>query len=226
MISHKHKCIFIHIPKCAGTSIESAFGHFDDYDGRGRQDHRTIRMIEPLSALPIISSYQNQQQLIRRVAHGLRKNPNVRNKITVTRQQYLDYFKFTIVRNPWSRAASVYMNVMRDEVHKKRHRVGNNAPMSEFLQDNVGKGLLRPQFDWITDWRGEIPLDFIGRLENLEQDFETICSMLGCGSIELPFINVNKNRTTPTYFDEDLNALVAKIYSKEIEYFGFRLPRR
>ena len=26
MISHKYKCIFIHISKCAGSSIESAFG--------------------------------------------------------------------------------------------------------------------------------------------------------------------------------------------------------
>ena len=26
MISHRHKCIFIHITKCAGSSIESAFG--------------------------------------------------------------------------------------------------------------------------------------------------------------------------------------------------------
>ena len=42
MISHKHKykCIFIHIPKCAGTSIEKALGHFELYNGRGRQDHR------------------------------------------------------------------------------------------------------------------------------------------------------------------------------------------
>ena len=26
MISHEHKCIFIHISKCAGSSIETAFG--------------------------------------------------------------------------------------------------------------------------------------------------------------------------------------------------------
>jgi len=26
MISHKHKCIFIHISKCAGSSIETSFG--------------------------------------------------------------------------------------------------------------------------------------------------------------------------------------------------------
>ena len=34
MVSHKHKCIFIHIPKCAGTSIEEALGHFDGYRGK------------------------------------------------------------------------------------------------------------------------------------------------------------------------------------------------
>ena len=27
MISHKHKCIFIHIPKCAGTSVEVNFSN-------------------------------------------------------------------------------------------------------------------------------------------------------------------------------------------------------
>ena len=52
MISHEHKCIFIHIPKCAGTSIESALGHLNNYTGINRQDHRTIRMIEK----PIITT--------------------------------------------------------------------------------------------------------------------------------------------------------------------------
>uniref|UniRef100_A0A1D9FVM8 Sulfotransferase family protein n=1 Tax=Moorena producens (strain JHB) TaxID=1454205 RepID=A0A1D9FVM8_MOOP1 len=46
MISHEHKCIFVHIPKCAGTSIEHLLGHFDDFSGRGGQDHRSIRTIE------------------------------------------------------------------------------------------------------------------------------------------------------------------------------------
>lgn len=57
MISHKYKCIFIHIPKCVGTSIEQALGHFDEYSGRDRQDHRTIRMIEnPVPLTQLITS--------------------------------------------------------------------------------------------------------------------------------------------------------------------------
>ena len=43
MISHRHRCIFIHIPKTAGTSIEERLA---DGSLRGRQDHRSIRNLE------------------------------------------------------------------------------------------------------------------------------------------------------------------------------------
>lgn len=70
MISHKYKCVFIHIPKCAGTSIESALGHLDNHVGRGGQDHRTIRMIEkPLFTPRIFSSRENLYEVLRRIKH-------------------------------------------------------------------------------------------------------------------------------------------------------------
>ena len=36
MISHKHKCIFIHIPKIAGTSIEDTL--FTSHENRSNKD--------------------------------------------------------------------------------------------------------------------------------------------------------------------------------------------
>ena len=97
MISHKYQCIFIHIPKCAGTSIETALGHFDNHVGRGGQDHRSIRMIEqPFINLDIFASKENIHEFVNRMRHKYRKAFNPLNKLTVTKKQYESYYKFTV----------------------------------------------------------------------------------------------------------------------------------
>ena len=90
MISHEYKCIFIHIPKCAGTSIESAFGHLDGHAGRHGQDHRPIRMIEkPLLSRHVFTSKENFLICRKSIKHRNRaKVHNYRNRFTVTKEQY------------------------------------------------------------------------------------------------------------------------------------------
>ncbi len=86
MVSHEYKCIFIHIPKCAGTSIENALGHFEGHLGRDRQDHRAIRMLErPLLNANIISSKENIKIGLRRMRYKLSTQKNPRNKFTVNK---------------------------------------------------------------------------------------------------------------------------------------------
>lgn len=224
MICHEYKCIFIHVPKCAGTSVESAFGHFDDHTGRGGQDHRSVRMIEPLALGPALATRSNRRELLRKIAHRLRPNPNAKNKLALTPQQYRDYFKFTIVRNPWTRAVSLYKNVMRDAVHRRELDVSEDATLAEFLRAHIGKGMLRPQLDWIRDWRGTVPLDFICRFERLAEDFESVLAKLGNPPIQLPKINSVKWQAAPPKFDAQLNRLIADAYAEEIALFGYNAP--
>ena len=221
MISHEHQCIFIHIPKCAGTSVETAFGHFDGHAPRGGQDHRSIRMIEPVALTSAIASGSNRREFLRRVAHRLRPNPNAKNKLSVTPQQYRRYFKFTIVRNPWTRALSLYKNVIRDEVHRRELDVREDTSFADFLKTHIGKGMLRPQLDWIKNWRGQIPLDFICRFEHLPEDFERVLAKLGNPPIELPRTNVGAPAATPARFDESLNRLIVDAYGEEIALFDY-----
>lgn len=222
MISHEYECIFIHIPKCAGTSIESALGHLDNYKGRGEQDHRSIRMIEKPYITPTsLSSTENVRELVLRGRHFYRKGINPRNKLTVTKEQFDSYYKFTFVRNPWARAFSWYKNVIRDEIHQRDLGITAQTSFTEFLRQYAGKDLLKPQTHWLKSFDGSIPMDYVGRFENLTEDFETICKEMGIPPIELPHRIKGESSDYRTGYDGESAAIIADVYQEEIELFSY-----
>jgi len=102
MISHKNKYIFIHIPKCAGTSVEKALGQDDEGIHKDLQDHRTIRQLElPVNLSEVMKSRKNIYQYLLPIQNYTTRFNTWNN---VTQHQYKQYYKFTIVRNPWARA--------------------------------------------------------------------------------------------------------------------------
>ncbi len=222
MISHQYKCIFLHIPKCAGTSIEKVFGHLDGYTGRGGQDHRSLRMIEnPMSALQMFSSPQNIREVVRRFRYDYRENSNVNNKLKVTPEQFRDYYKFTIVRNPWARVFSWYHNVMRDPVHLQNHGISKEITLPDFLKRYVGKNMLRPQTYWIKNFNGQVALDCIIRFENIDSEYKDVANALQVPNIELPRLNKGRTQNYQEYYDNAAINLVLKTYQEEIDMFGY-----
>jgi len=223
MISHKYQCIFIHIPKCAGTSIESVMGHLDDFDGRHGQDHRSIRVIQqPLFKSSSVSSMENISELLRRgKIHYINKEKNARNEYKLTEKQYRDYYKFTIVRNPWARAYSWYKNVMRDEIHLKKLNITNDTSFNVFLKKFAGKGLLKTQLYWIKDFEGNVPMDYIARFENLSEDISNIFRNLGLDNLSLPHKLKGAEDDYRNFYDEESIAIIEGVYGDEIALFGY-----
>ncbi len=152
-----------------------------------------------------------------------------------------NYFKFTFVRNPWSRCVSkyYYMKSKGDELHRA-YREGsfkeflinaNNRffidyPLKEsapfFNKMRLKFAPHQNQLDWISDENGNILTDYIGRIENAQEDFNIACDKIGIPHQKLPHTNKSKHRHYTEYYDDEARELVAELYSKDIEYFSYK----
>ena len=222
MISHQYKCIFIHIPKCAGTSIEKALGHLDEYQGRGRQDHRNMSQIEEAFITTGVTGLKKRVRKILPIGR-FKKRPsrNPKNDFEVTRDQYNEYYKFTVIRDPWARAYSWYKNMMRDEIHHQKYGVTADLTFKNFLRDHAGVGLLKPQTWWLKGLDGSIKFDQIGRFETLQEDFRRACEAMGVPHIQLPHILQGATENHKQHYDDESFEVISRIYKEEIELFSF-----
>lgn len=220
MISHKYKCIFIHIPKTAGTSIEQKLGHFNELQ-RGVQDHRPISEIEPISLGELARSclQLDTTALKKQIKKALK------DRKANLKQCYDTYFKFSFVRNPWARVFSWYKNVMRDEHHKRRFRVDDNCSFKDFLYKHLDQWELKPQLFWLVDKKGNMPLDFIGRFENLNNDFGFVANKIGLDNCELPMLIAGNGQHYARFYDSEMKNLIYTKYRDEIDYFNFKFGK-
>lgn len=186
MISHEHKWIFVHLLKCAGTSIECVFW-------KTGTDHIC------------------KNEYVDTTRHV--KHVTARQYSTTT---YWDkYFTFTFVRNPWDKMVSFY------EYYKKiRKQPG--ARFSEFLDDEHWSPMFHNQLDLLTPHPGEPEIDYIGRFENLQNDFDYICDRIGVPRQKLPHKNSTDHEHYTEYYDDETRRIVAKRFAKDIESFGYK----
>jgi hypothetical protein len=89
MVSHKHKFIFIHIPKCAGSSVEAAFG-IDVNNNTGNREF----LFGWDDENKIYLQHATPQQLL--------------DFNLLTKEQWHGYYKLIIVRNTWDKVMSDY----------------------------------------------------------------------------------------------------------------------
>ena len=205
MISHDHKTVFVHIPKCGGQSIEAAF--LADLG-------LTWKERAPLLLRP------NDQPSLGppRLAHLLARDYVDCHYMS---QALFDaYFTFAIVRSPFARVLSFY------------HYLNVPGPLSAFVQNGLTQAFdapedpasqfyfLRPQVDYLTDARGTPILDKVFRLEDLSAAETEIRAQTG---LRAPIPHAN--RSTPHAALSDLTsddiAIIRALYEADFDLLGY-----
>ncbi len=213
-VSHKLRCVFVHIPKTGGTSIEHALG----MRGRhGREDRRKLIgpiVSEDLYAEGFLSNFLQHLTVreIRRVAPADRLD---------------GYLTFSVVRNPWDRLVSAYFRPDGDLLAQARAQGVELEGLSfdEFVEASmvVQHAHLRPQHEYLTDPTGRLLVDVVGRFETLGDSFRYVCGRLGVRR-RLPVRYTSPARPSRDHrphYTPRTRTLVARRYARDLEIFGY-----
>ena len=244
VISHRHRCIYVKMPKCASTSL------LDWFIAHAGGRHSFAPFWYP-GTLP---------HRLQRLAHAL--------------ELYPGYFTFTFLRDPYRRFVSLYRHAnhfARQRALSVPHHPKNNGTLGEFaelcaellddtrglwgpgatafLRLNGGRrygplGIplrhlsfvfnhVRPQVDFLPDCNPERlfgrprpapgPLGFIGAVETLDADFSRLQARLGLPRVPLFRHDLSAPAppgSTPPRYDDATRRLVGALYAEDFAFAG------
>jgi hypothetical protein len=209
MISHKHKYIFVHTPKCAGTSIEKAL-----------LNHEGIKIdLNDKFYLNSIPEPIKKEYLLDYPLHSYSQHfylDQYKQSLAST------YYCFTFVRNPWDLMVSEYFYILNNyEIQlsfEEFIKTGENIKRIKGFKWFIERGHhLLPQVNFLNK-----NMNFIGKFENLQDNFNVICDSIKISRINLPYHNSTKHNHYTTYYNDLTRDIIAKRYKEDIEYFNYK----
>tara|TARA_R110000803_G_scaffold137411_4_gene204363 strand:- start:78 stop:650 length:573 start_codon:yes stop_codon:yes gene_type:complete len=173
LISHKHKFITIDIPKTGTRTL--------------RESLRPLGVIDVVGQPTQKNFYQHGS--INDCERGFKERG----------WDLENYFKFSIVRNPWERYVSFFVWMKKNHTERA------------FSMEKIIKNF--PSQDSYLFKNGNLAIDMVGQLETMETSFSSFCHKVGIKTPpKLQHLNksVNKIHYTEYYTDELINLVAAK----------------
>ena len=245
IICFSRKFIFIHLHKCAGTSITNAL-----------KDILTAGDLLISGGQLGTGGNANQSQEFGQ----LRKHSTAAEaKDAVGEEIWNSFFKFALVRHPLERIVSFYefLNRVRQNQSGDTGVMGkilspfrkdksirnvdqipwswpgmralvNTTNFSEFIRSELlsNEQAMNPQASSLVDQEGELLVDYVGKVENVDSDWQAICKRLG---MEAPVLNIdNKSRrnfdSLKEYWTPDDIQYIMQKHRIDFELFGYQIP--
>ncbi len=144
------------------------------------------------------------------------------------REAWDGMFTFAVVRNPYTRLASLY------HYRRRKGRLGGpDIAFADWLEGVFAAGgpryahspaMLRPCHDWLIDGQGRIAVREVVHLEELPTRWPALCARLGSDT-PLPHRNAGDGtRDCVRLYPPSLRTLVEDVFAADFEAFGYGFP--
>jgi hypothetical protein len=230
VICDEYRCLFVHVPKTAGMSIEHVFLRLLGFTWKTRAPLLLRGNDDPRLGPP-------------RLAHLTAGDYVARGHMTAER--FEAYFKFSFVRNPWDRIISEYKYRGYPVKIDFKTYLFKHLPPPGWTDAYCH---IIPQYDFLHNETGRLLVDFVGRYETLQTDFNQVCARLGIPPTPLPRVNRSLKATRPDtlqglrkqlrraiwsrerqhtfghyteYYDAESREFVGQLFRKDIEAFNY-----
>ena len=203
IISHRHRFIFVAVPKTGTHSIREALR---PHLGEGDEEQARL-FVEKKFKEPVLAS----------LGHGHISLAQLRSQMD--RWLFDSYFKFGFVRNPFARFVSYCAFVTSKTAAFERDP---KAVMREVIAAPPrGHIIFQPQHQFLADATGALLTDFVGRVESIQADFDSLCDRLGIPSAVLGHKNSSQHGDYRSYYDQELVDGVGQLFARDLELFGY-----
>ncbi|GAC22551.1 hypothetical protein GMES_0242 [Paraglaciecola mesophila KMM 241] len=215
LLNHRYRFLYIHIAKTGGTSVRSVLNKL-------RWRDPMYYLMLPCHKLSNFSGHTTGTKFPRHCGA-------ITAKEMLPDAFFNQLFKFAFVRNPWDLQVSSYHHIQRE---KPALLKGINN-FNEFITYKFDPQ--RPyifhfdiatklQSDHLIDLYGNIIVDYIGRYETLNEDFNAIGKRCGIKTLSLPHKRKANNRQADYrhYYNDNSLEAVARHYQRDIELLNYQ----
>ncbi len=215
LLSNRYNFLFVHIAKTGGTSVRHAL--------------QKLRWKDPIYYLMFVCSRFSHMTGHKTASKFPRHCKIITAQEMLPEEYFNQLFKFTFVRNPWDLQVSSFHHIRRE----RPHFMQDNTSFEDFLkwkfdpdrpyQYHIDTSITL-QSDYLIDLHGNKLIDFIGRYENLQDDFSRVCKEIGIEPIELPFKRKSSNRKKDyrSYYTAETSDLISQYFCKDIEMLDYK----
>lgn len=143
-------------------------------------------------------------------------------------ENFKEKFSFAFVRNPYDRVVSQYHYRLQN--NQTNLRTENISFEDWMMKTYIEKDpryfnyplMFQPQLDWISDYENKLLIDFVGRFENIEEDFRHVCTEIGKENLSLPHHRKSKRkRNYKDYYSRETKKIITQVFEKDLDYFKY-----